>query len=40
MWAVYPTITEMNFDPLAFSHVAGDYPEGGKAMGGAWSKEL
>jgi len=39
-WAVYPTITAMNFDPLAFSNAAGDYPQGGKATGGAWSKEL
>lgn len=39
-WAVYPTVTQMGFDPLKFSHMVGDYPEGGKARGGAWSKEL
>ena len=39
-WSVYPTITAMNFDPLAFSNAAGDYPDGGKETGGAWSKEL
>lgn len=36
-WHVYPTITQMNFDPLAFSFQEGDYPMGGMARGGAWS---
>jgi hypothetical protein len=35
-WVVYPTITKMDFDPLQFSFMAGDYVEGGKATGGLW----
>lgn len=36
-WFVYGSVTQMNFDPLQFSMVNGDYPEGGTPMGGRWA---
>jgi hypothetical protein len=38
-WNVYATVTNQRFDPLAFSHESGDYPEGGAASGGRWKKD-
>lgn len=35
-WEVHGAVVNMNFDPLSFSASVGDYPEGGKAVGGAW----
>jgi hypothetical protein len=39
-WQVYASVTQQFFDPLAFSHSAGDYPSGGSAAGGRWRGEL
>jgi hypothetical protein len=39
-WQVYASVTQQFFDPLAFSHSAGDYPSGGTASGGRWRGEL
>jgi hypothetical protein len=35
-WNVYGTVTNQNFDPLAFSYLVGDYPRKGAATGGRW----
>lgn len=37
-WNVYAAVTQQNFDPLAFSKAAGDYPEGREVTpnGGRW----
>ena len=35
-WTVYATVTQQNFDPLAYSFQMGDYPAGGTPMGGHW----
>ena len=35
-WEVHGAVVNMNFDPLSFSASVGDYPEGGKSVGGAW----
>jgi hypothetical protein len=37
---MYPTVTQMGFDPLQFSFQVGDYPTEGKNSGGAWFQEL
>lgn len=39
-WVVYASVTNQFFDPLAFSKVAGDYPDEGSASGGRWIDEL
>jgi len=36
-WSVYGTVSYQNFDPLAFSKLVGDYPEGGTKHGGRWA---
>ena len=35
-WEVHGAVVNMNFDPLSFSASVGDYPTGGKSVGGAW----
>ena len=35
-WEVHGAVVNMNFDPLSFSASVGDYPKGGKAVGGNW----
>mmetsp|Transcript_11974 Transcript_11974/g.19971 ORF Transcript_11974/g.19971 Transcript_11974/m.19971 type:complete len:357 (-) Transcript_11974:157-1227(-) len=35
-WEVHGAVVNMNFDPLSFSASVGDYPKGGKAVGGSW----
>lgn len=37
-WRVYGSIQKQNFDPLAFSKAAGDYPPGGTDHGPRWKK--
>ena len=39
-WRVFATVTQQNFDPLAFSYQAGDYPDGGggSPTGGKWKQ--
>ena len=35
-WDIFGSVQHEEFDPLAFSKVAGDYPAGGKSHGGSW----
>jgi len=35
-WNVYGAVSHQNFDPLHFSHKAGDYPLSGTSRGGQW----
>ena len=35
VWQVYGSVQDEGFDPLSFSKKMGDYPQGGKASGGA-----
>lgn len=37
-WLVYGSVQPENFDPLAFSKTAGDYPPGGTKHGARWKK--
>jgi hypothetical protein len=39
-WNLYATVSAQNFDPLAFSHQAGDYPDNGTKHGGRWRDEI
>jgi hypothetical protein len=39
-WRVYGSVQNEEFDPLAFSKMAGDYPEGGTSHGGRWKKDV
>jgi hypothetical protein len=39
-WVVYGSLTNQNFDPLAHSLQAGDYPLEGTQSGGRWQAEL
>jgi hypothetical protein len=36
-WVLYSTVTEQRFDPLEFSFLSGDYPDGGVETGGLWN---
>jgi hypothetical protein len=36
-WSIYATVSYQNFDPLQYSHQAGDYPMGGSDAGGSWA---
>mmetsp|Transcript_1037 Transcript_1037/g.1300 ORF Transcript_1037/g.1300 Transcript_1037/m.1300 type:complete len:384 (-) Transcript_1037:163-1314(-) len=38
-WMVYGSVTYQNFDPLGYSYMSGDYPDGGKKTGGGWLKK-
>eukprot|EP00814_Leptocylindrus_danicus_P017300 CAMPEP_0116024110 /NCGR_PEP_ID=MMETSP0321-20121206/12093_1 /TAXON_ID=163516 /ORGANISM="Leptocylindrus danicus var. danicus, Strain B650" /LENGTH=368 /DNA_ID=CAMNT_0003495721 /DNA_START=259 /DNA_END=1365 /DNA_ORIENTATION=- len=36
-WHIYGSVQQEGFDPLAYSKVIGDYPKGGKPVGGGWT---
>mmetsp|Transcript_12624 Transcript_12624/g.18952 ORF Transcript_12624/g.18952 Transcript_12624/m.18952 type:complete len:348 (-) Transcript_12624:134-1177(-) len=36
-WHIYGSVQQEGFDPLAYSKVIGDYPKGGKPVGGGWA---
>jgi len=35
-WSIYGSVVAQDFDPLAFSKTAGDYPVGGTESGARW----
>lgn len=37
-WLIYASLVKEEFDPLRWSKISGDYPQGGKETGGTWSE--